>query len=404
MGMNLSFRRCVGLDALALGWMAAGLVMGAAGGGSARAQTSVAILEPSVPLLPDKFGEWKKVAGDGATPAFSMANTNQEALKECGKMRSMVGEYARGGRSVHIEAMDFGDRTGATSAYTLLEQPGMTVGNELGTNDAVGGAPNGGGVVLFTAGSVVVLANFPGAVVAGDVAGLRPLAGMLPKINGNRGVAPLLPRLVPAKGLVAGSVRYALGPATYAAEGGVLRASSLEWEKEPEVVTARYEDARGKETLTALLYPTPAIAATVTKTIEAELPEVGARLGVSPGAARVRREGPMVLLAAGSFAADEAQRMVENVHLRQMTFNQDVQPTFHIAAVQTFSLLTNIAILSGVLMAAAVLLGLFLGVGRATFRVMRGKPAALEPEFLSLHLSPQSKPAQFSRADSGEGG
>ena len=123
------------------------------------------------------------------------------------------------------------------------------------------------------------------------------------------------------------------------------------------------------------------------------MPQVG-------GNAKLRREGPLVVVAAGSFAGDEAQRMIENVHLREMTFNQDVQPTFHIAAVQTFSLLTNIAILSGVLMSGAVLLGLFLGVGRATFRVMRGKPAALEPEFLSLHLSPENKPAQFHRADS----
>ena len=383
---------------VALAGMIAGLAVSAVviPTGSAAGQ-SITLMEPSVPLLPEKFGEWKKVAPGGGTLGNSLVEGNKDALAESGLLRSQVAEYARGGRTVRIEAVQFGDRTGATSAFTLMERPGMKVGKELGANDAVGAAADGGEVVLFTAGSTVVLVK---GATEKDLGALKPLAAGLPKVTGSRGVAPLLPTLAPVKGLVAGSVRYALGPVTYAAQGGVLQATSLGWDKQPEVVTALYDDARGKETVTLLLYPTPTIAGNFVKTIQNELPQVGAKLGI----AKMRREGPLVIVAAGSFAGDEAQRIVENVHLREMTFNQDVQPTFHIAAVQTFSLLTNIAILSGVLMAGAVLLGLFLGVGRATFRVMRGKPAALEPEFLSLHLSPENKPAQFHGRDSAEQG
>jgi hypothetical protein len=377
MGLGLSTRRV-----MALGLVAAGLGAGALG------QASISLTEPSAPLLPEKFGVWKRVIlMDQVRPGYSLANTSKDALKECGLEQTVAADYMSGGRKIHIEADGFGDRTGATSAFTLLMQPGMAVGKELGAEDAVGN-----GAVLFTVGSSVVLANFGGSVTAGDVASLQPLAAGLPKLNGSRGVAPLLPTLTPAKGLVGGSGRYALGPVTYGIEGGVLADGSIGWDKEPEAVTAQYDDARGKETLTLLLYPTPTIAASFTKSVQGELPAMGAKWG---GTAKVRREGPLVALAAGSFSGDEAQRMVENIHLRELTFNQDVQPTFHIAAVQTFSLLTNIAILSGVLGAAAVLLGLFLGFGRATIRVMRGKPAAMEPEFLSLHLSPQNKPAEF---------
>jgi hypothetical protein len=46
----------------------------------------------------------------------------------------------------------------------------------------------------------------------------------------------------------------------------------------------------------------------------------------------------------------------------------------------------------------------FLGGGRAAIRVMRGKPAAVEVEFLSLHLSPQNKPAQFGGQERGNSG
>jgi hypothetical protein len=60
---------------------------------------------------------------------------------------------------------------------------------------------------------------------------------------------------------------------------------------------------------------------------------------------------------------------------------------FHSEVRKTASLLTSIAILSGVLMTAAVLLGLFLGVGRASIRVLLGKPAAVEAEFLGLGLT-----------------
>ncbi len=52
-----------------------------------------------------------------------------------------------------------------------------------------------------------------------------------------------------------------MGEHSYMAEGGVLPAAGLGWDKEAEAVTAKYADRRGAETLTLLLYPTPNIAA-----------------------------------------------------------------------------------------------------------------------------------------------
>jgi hypothetical protein len=106
---------------------------------------------------------------------------------------------------------------------------------------------------------------------------------------------------------------------------------------------------------------------------------------------KVRREGELVLLAEGTFSADEAQRMIENIHLKQMlSFDKDMPPVFQVEVKKTYSLLTNVLVLTGVLGLAAVLLGLFLGGGRALIRVLRGKDAATEAEFLSLHLDPQN--------------
>jgi hypothetical protein len=394
MGLFLGTSRSLALAVLSVGL--------AVGPTVSLGQTSVTLTEPDAALLPTTFGEWTQRAESGSAigsaPSYSLLTVNPQALAECGQRRSKAADYTRGGRVMHVEAIQFGDRTGAYSAFTLAEQPGMRVGSELGTYDA---DAVGGRAVLFMVGKSVVLASFEGQgtgeVTAQDVASLRALAERMPKVFGGAGAVPILPTLPPAKGLVGGSLRYALGPVSYAMESGVLPAASLNWKMEPEAVTVQYDDLRGKETLTLLLYPTPTIAQDAAKVIQGEVPQL------KDGSARLRRDGALVLLATGSFAGDAAQQMIAGIHLSRMTFNQDAHPPFKVVAAQTFTLLENITVLSGVLGAGAVLLGLFLGFGRAWFRVLRGKPAAVEVEFLSLHLAPQNKPAVFRGPDSREG-
>jgi len=363
-------------------------ILAAALGESAAAQ-SVAVKLPESPLLPQSFGEWKTVTPNAsASYTVLLANVNKAALEEDNPQRSAVSDYTRAGKTVHVEAVQFDDKTGAYSAFTLAERPGMHVVKDLGDNAAAGS-----GAVLFAVGSSVVLVN---GADASDIASLKPLVDAMPKPQGNKGIAPLLPTFVPEKGLVAASVRYAVGPASYAAQGGVLPAQSLGWDKSGEAVTAKYDDKRGQETLTILIYPTPAIAGNFTRLVESE----AAGLGPSFTNAKVRREGELVMLANGTFSADEAQRMVENIHMHQeLTFDKDVQPVFHTEVQKTFSLLQAIALLFAVMGGTAVALGLILGFGRAGWRVLRGKPAAVEVEFLSLHLAPQNAAPQMGAED-----
>ncbi len=373
------------------GWLAAGALVAGLGLG-AEAQHSIAITEPSAPLIPQSFGAWKTApAGSGAAGAISLATVSKQALEECGPVRSAVADYALGGKTIHVEAVQFGDRTGAYSAYTLVRRPGMDTGTALGQFDSVGD-----GVVLFTAGSSVVLVS---GATAADIPGLKPLAAGLPKIFGSKDMAPLLPATVPAEGLVPGSLRYALGPATYMAEGGVLPAASLGWDNSAEAVTADYADKRGKETLTLLLYPTPTIAGRYARQIETAAPQMGPKFA----GAKVRREAEITMLAEGTFSADEAQRMLENIHMRQqVSFDKDMELSPHMQVMQGYSLFRSILILGGVLILAAVVIGVFLGGGRALYRMARGKPAAAEVEFLSLHLAPQNEAVKFTRIDNEE--
>lgn len=370
-------------------WALAITAFGVSLAATASGQTSSATLTlPAAPLLPLSFGDgWTQLnapAEPQAPRALSLTTISKDALEECGPERSAVADYGRNGKTLHLEAIQFGDRSGAYSAYTLVKQPGMREGKEFGS-----WVSTGNGAVLFQQGGSIVLAQ---PATPADFSALRALAEQLPKVVGNKGVAPLLPTFVAERGLAPGSVRYALGPETYMAQGGVLPAASLAWNKSAEAVTAKYADKRGAETLTLLLYPTPQIAGAIARHVEEALPNLGPSLHT----AKLRREGDLVILASGSFSPDEAQRLTENIHMRQeLSFDKDVQPVFHTEVQKTFSLLTNIAILSGVLMLAAVLLGLFLGGGRALIRMLQGKSAATEPEFLSLHLAPQNAAPRF---------
>ncbi|MEO6922631.1 MAG: DUF6599 family protein [Bryocella sp.] len=351
----------------------------------ALAQTSVKLNEPVSTLLPSTFGAFHAVAGSNVPQSpLSLVNVSKDALEEAKPQRSQVGDYTNGTKTIHVEGVEFADRTGALSAYTLVRRIDMTPVRNLGTLAAVGSD-----AVVFTLGDSVVMA-YPLSDAEAKL--LKPLSEALPKSFGNKGVAPLLPTLAPRVGLVESSMRYALGPHTYAAQGGVLPAAQLGWNKEAEALTANYKDERGDETVTLLYYPTPTIAGALARTVQSMADSAGTRLGV----VKVRREGNIVMLASGTFAADQAQKMMENIHQPQrVSFDQDIQPSVPQQVHQVATLLENILVLSGVLMAAAVLLGLFLGGGRALYRVARGRPAATEVEFLSLHLDPINAPAKF---------
>lgn len=365
------------------GWVSAVALVGCLGwGGHVSAQTATTVVDLPVQLLPEAFGAWKSAnVSDGPRSEISLANVNKDALEECGPKRSKTANYLwndRGNvRDIRVEAVEFNDATGAFSAFTLALHPGMKLGKEIGSATAVGD-----GAALFTSGSSLVMA-YP--VTAADVSELNKLAAELPKVGGPRSQAPVLPTFFPAKGSVVGSLRYALGPASYAAMGGTLDAAKLGWEKSAEAAMAEYVDRRGKETVTLLLYPTPQIAGDHLRAIEAEA-----------NGAKSRREGELVIVAAGTFSADDAQNMIENIHLHnELSFDKPMPLEFHAELQKTFSLLQSIAILSGVGMLAAVVVGVFLGGGRALIRKMQGKDAATDAEFLSLHLANQNPAPKF---------
>jgi hypothetical protein len=358
------------------GWVGAVALVGCVvWGGVVRAQTATTMVEVPVPLLPQSVAGVSR-SGDvvaGVDPAQADV-ANAQVLHEDGLQRFARATYGR----TQVEALQFNDATGAYSAFTLYLKNGV-VGPKLDEVAQDSAIVDGRTIVL--AHTVVLVAE-----KSADDGTLMHLIAGLPKVSGPRNQPPLLPTLLPSKGIVLHSPRYAIGPESYAAMGGTLPVAQLGWEKSAEAVTAQYADKRGKETLTLLLYPTPQIAGEHSRLIEMQ---VGS-------AAKVRREGELVIVAAGSFNADDTQNMEENIHLRsQVTFDKTMPLDFQTEVHKTYSLLASIAVFSGVGALAAVLLGVFLGGGRALVRKMQGKDAATDAEFLSLHLDPQNPRPKF---------
>ena len=131
----------------------------------------------------------------------------------------------------------------------------------------------------------------------------KELIERLPKVGGPAALAPLLPTLLPAKGLDADSVRYALGPAGYQAMGGVLPAQAVGFDKSAETVTAKYKNGG---VLTLLLYPTPEIAGEHGRAIEAAMNQPGTARAA--GTVKLRREGPLLVLTTGAWTPQRGAR------------------------------------------------------------------------------------------------
>ena len=394
--------------------MGAGVYAPVQGAGQGAPQAATTLVEPPAPLLTEHVGGLaatgilRKDAGElteglfdrpgcevetAVPPMVLVSGSCAEVLKGDGLQRLAAGDFDGPGGKAQVTSFEFGDATGAYSAYTFYRAMMMSgirrakvAGPEARLTKAATERTTGPDGTLVWAGTSLL--KVTGRVTAED---LNALVTALPKVGGRRGLPPLLPTLLPKEGLEPGSVRYGVAPAGYQAMGGVLPAAMLGWDKSLETATATYNGKRGSVgTLTLLMYPTPQIAGDRGRAIEKAVNDAGGQAKF--GMVKMRRVGPLVGMTSGALSAEQAQSLIAGLHLNEeVSFDQKLPLEFHAEVKKTASLLQNIAVLCGVLILAAVLLGLFLGGARAGIRVLMGKPAASEPEFLTLSLQGEPK-------------
>jgi hypothetical protein len=362
-------------------------------------------------LLPEDFAGWHR-----NSPQVSDQPADKgigEVLQEYGLKQRVKGDYTRGADKLSVTATQFVDASGAFGAYTFYRGSNWPK-EDIGTDGA-----SYNNRILFWTGNTLVDATFD-HVSAMSGAELRELAGQLPKPFGPAAIPPPFLHYLPQAALESQSTRYALGPEAYVRGGGVLPPSVAGFDRGAEVITAAYSTRDGEGALTMLSYPTPQLAAERQRAIEAFLkagnPKATAISPANTGATGntgnpasaaataqggwpqpladsnpaillVRRSGPIVALTSGTMPIADARKLLSQVnYTADITwnnangYNSEVNKTAH--------LLIGILTLSGILGAAAIMLGLFLGGGRALYRRLRGKPASTlhDTEFVSLNL------------------
>ncbi len=341
---------------------------------------------PPAPLLPDKFGEWV-VAG----PADNALNIAADVQAELIEKRADAKKYTAEGNSSTVSAMEFVDATGAYSAFTLLRTPDMRAcagGNSLGKDCAVSA-----GKLLFWQGDTVV-SIAPTGTKAISASSFNELVGILPKPFGSKAALPILPTKLSQDGLEKESIRYAVGPLTYAAQGGGIPASVIDFTKSPEILTAKYSGGKsGRGVMTLIFYPTPTIAGDRTRAIQKTIADKGLTAGMQAGEPQAERSGPIVALAAGGFTAKQAEKLVKAVKYEAaITWNKPEGYMEQFKVKAAASVMVQIMIFVFVMCGAALALGIVFGGGRAAWRVARGKPVSALDDIEVISLGLRGRP------------
>lgn len=349
----------------------------------AQAPATTTVITPPAPLLTDHFGPWQ-LAPEPAANAIILPDA---VAKELIVQRSDAKKYTAEGNAAVISAVELADATGAYSAFTYLRTSDMhacAAGNSLGIDCAA--AP---GKLLFWQGDTVVQIA-PAGTKPIAATSFRDLVGTLPKPFGAKGAHPLLPGKLPAEGLERESIRYAVGQTTYAAGGGVIPASVLDFSKSPEILSARYRSSKsGTGLLTMIFYPTPTIAGDRVRAIEKAIADKSLPAAFLAGDPKVSRSGPIVSIASNGFTAQQASKLVDGVKYQaSIAWNKPEGYMEQFKVSNAASIMVQIMIFVFVLAGAALALGIVFGGGRAAFRVSRGKnPSSLaDMEVISLGL------------------
>lgn len=340
------------------------------------------------PILPDAFNGWVQAGKPSLTRDPAQADAaGAAALKEYGFVYGETASYKREDETVSMRALHFEDSSGAYGAYSFYRQNGWPK-EDIGT-----GGTSFHNRVLFWKGDTVVDATFShiGPMTAGE---LRQVAAKLPVLTGRNAEAPPILAFLPQGNLDHQTTHYAEGPASYAGAGGVLPPGIVDFDKGAEALTASYSLPSGPATLTIIEYPTPQIAKAQEDAIRKYI-QAGSQaqpawpkplVDSDQASLEVRHSGVLVVLVSGDAIPDESHRLLETVHYEADLTNIP-QPS-ESEVTKTSKLLLGIATIVIIGSIAAILLGFFLGGGRALWRIAHGKPASsvYDEEFIHLDL------------------
>jgi len=354
-------------------------------------------VSPAPPILPKQFAGWQLQGSAQPSKDPAAADpTNAALLKEYGFTDFEASTYkSDDGRTLKIRAARFVDASGAFGAYSFYLQPEMAR-EEIGDQGASLNQR-----VLFYRGHIVVEAVFSQLSVM-SAAGLRELAGVLPRPGGNAVNLPPILAFMPHHGYLANTEKYVEGPLALAALVSPVPADLVGFSASPEVVLGQYSTPGGEVTLMLIEYPTPALAADHLRRIDgahhAAQPQSGVAAIENIGPFFAKRTGPIIAIAAGSLSQGDAQTLLGAVNYEaSVTWNEN---TYFDKKNNIANLLVNIILLCILVGAISLAAGVAFGGARVLLRRYFPGPVfgrADQDEFISLDLRKAETPGSAAR-------
>ncbi|HEV8416881.1 MAG TPA: DUF6599 family protein [Bryobacteraceae bacterium] len=306
----------------------------------------LAVLPLGAAILPDQIGDFAR--GETKT----LAAQDPVLYQEFGFISAEQAEYKNSAKRFTATAWRLRDSTGAFGLFEA-RRPADATPAKLSALSAK--TPDG---AIFAYGNYVFQ-------VSGEVPeqkDLEMLFARLPQLD--NAPLPALASYLPQDGLIPNSQRYILGPVSLARFEPRIAPSLAAFHLGTEAQLGRYRTPKGDLTLVIFSYPTPNIAR--------ERQEEFSKL---PGAI-AKRSGPWVGVIVQPPDADAAERVLGGVqYAGNLTLNEKVPVN---QGLLLYRLFLNIFVLSGVLIALSIIVG----VGFGGFRILRrklGKPGHDDP-------------------------
>jgi hypothetical protein len=303
-------------------------------------------------IWPDAIDGWQRKT---AIPA---AISDKGVWQEYGLEASERADFVKNGITAHGTAWRMKDPTSALAVYQWQHPKGKP--SELAKLAVE--TPDGG-VFLAYGNYVLSLEGFrPGTDT------FNQILIALPRLD--LSALPALPGFLPKDGLVAGSERYLLGPVALEKFEPRIPIGLAAFSLSAEAQTAKFKAPDGEQQLTIFSYPTQQIA----KERLEEFRKVPGIMGT--------RSGPLVALIPAPTSLDSAERLLALVNHRvTLTFNsKQLAKDENMGAI-----LTNIFILTGILLGFCIFAGVAFGGLRVLAQHFFGLAKPGE-SMITLHL------------------
>ena len=314
----------------------------------------VAFLLPALAgaaIWPDAIGAFHKTA----TPANTLIDP--AVWEECGLAENETAVYENAGKKFTATAWRLRDSTGALAAFDWQRNP------KAAPSTVAALAAETPTTLLLAHGSYVLFFDGykpPVPELNAVVAELR---------NVDTTALPNLPGFLPSENLVPNSERYILGPVGLAKFDPGIPPSIAGFHMGAEGQLGVFHSPKGDMALAIFDYPTPQIA----------MQKIGDFAKI-PGAV-AKRAGPFVAVVLSPPDSDAAERLLSQVRYQADVTRDEYVPT---RRDNIGNLVINAFVLIGILLAFALVSGLFAGGFRVFWRHARKADEA--EAMITLHL------------------